>query len=411
MDELPVKTRTWTLSPATERRATAILRFLQHNSKELIIAFVLAVVAAVLIDVYREHSQEQILKSNRAAVAELFAYNAKGEPLGTGSGLFIHPDGTLITNFHVVEGASKIEAKLPSGAFYKMKSIRGSSKDRDIAILQFDAEVTPAVREFGDSDSIEVGQRVVTIGSPLGLNVTVSDGIISNPKLRMGRWDFIQFTAPISPGSSGGGLFDTSGRVIGLTSASLNIHEGEQEGSAQNLNVAIPVNVVKDALDGKDKTLSDESPYYYYILGNIAEDKRDFHGALENYQRAVMLAESSHNPFAGAYLGLGGAYYELGNYDLEVANYRKATECDPENSDGWYYLATAFEDTGQYDKAIDAYQKSLELDPDNKETLHDLGLLFLATGKKDKAATLASKLMALDPGLAKKLKLLLEGHR
>jgi tetratricopeptide (TPR) repeat protein len=95
----------------------------------------------------------------------------------------------------------------------------------------------------------------------------------------------------------------------------------------------------------------------------------------------------------------------------EVANYLKATEADPTNSDAWYYLAMAFEDTGDYKKSINAYQKALQLDAKKKDALHDLALLYLATGQKASASLLASKLMSLDPGLARKLKLLVERQR
>jgi Trypsin-like peptidase domain/TPR repeat len=389
------------------QRVQALFRFSRHYAKELVIAFVLAIVAALLIDAYRDRTTAEILKTNRTAVAVVSAYNEKGDLLGTGSGVFIHPDGTLITNYHVIEGATAIEARLPSGAFYKLKTILGARKDGDIAILKFDAEDTPAVRGLGDSDTIAAGQKVVAIGSPLGLAGTVSDGIVSNPRLTVGTLRFIQFTAPISPGSSGGGLFDTDGKVVGLTTSSANIPAGEQEGTAQNLNLAVPINLVKDALTGKDITFTEQSPQYYLYLGDQASDRQAWGEALENYRKAANLDDR----YAAAYEGLGGAYYELGKYDLEVENYLKATRADPSNPDYYYYLATAYEDTADYDDALAAYQKTLELKPDNKDALHDLGILYLALGEEAKASALVPHLMSPDQGLGKKLKLLVDRRR
>ncbi len=96
----------------------------------------------------------------------------------------------------------------------------------DIAVLQFDASDTPSVKGLGDSDALYVGEQVYEIGTPVGLAGTVSVGSISNPLQKLNGKHFIQFTAPISPGSSGGGLFDTGGEIIGITAAFQNIMSG-----------------------------------------------------------------------------------------------------------------------------------------------------------------------------------------
>jgi serine protease Do len=100
----------------------------------------------------------------------------------------------------------------------------------DIAILQFSASETPSVSDLGNSDDIRIGDKVFTIGTPTGQENTVSEGNISFTNRELNGRRFLQFTAPISPGSSGGGLFDEDGNIIGITTASLHSTSGPQAG-------------------------------------------------------------------------------------------------------------------------------------------------------------------------------------
>jgi S1-C subfamily serine protease len=107
--------------------------------------------------------------------------------LGQGSGVFINATGLLVTNSHVIEGIkgtdiSKTVAKLSTGAQYTLTDLRGLDKKLDIALLQFEGTETPHVKELGDSDRLLTGERVIAIGSPLGQENSVSDGVIANRK-------------------------------------------------------------------------------------------------------------------------------------------------------------------------------------------------------------------------------------
>ena len=374
---------------------------IQHYLKEILIALVLAVVAAIAIEVYNNQAHKNNIEVNRKATATIVAYDRDGKAVAQGSGIFINATGLLVTNYHVVQGSDigKTVAKLSTGAFYHLRGIGGLDKKADVALLQFDATETPHIKGMGDSDALLSGQKVIVIGSPLSLENSISEGIIANPARLLSGLKFIQFTAPISPGSSGGGLFDSHGKAIGITSASL---RGENN-TAQNLNLAIPINLVKEASTGSAKKLTEESPDYYYSLGQLAEMKDDWDKAIAYYQKALSLDDK----YADAYIGLGTAYYEKGGYDLEVSNYEKAVSIDPKNYYYFYVLGTAYEDIQEYIKAKKAYMIALSIKPDDKDTLHDFAILSIAIEDCEQANQLISKLEELDVGMARKLEVLM----
>ena len=379
----------------------ASIRVARHYTKEIAIALVLAVVAAIVIDRHHKWARTETMLNNRKAVATLTvtALDASGRTIiRQGTGFFITTNGVLITAYHVVKGPATISAHLPSGAYYVFKEFRRADEKDDIAVLQFDATDTPLVKALGDSDKLRVGDEVYAIGTPAGLEGTVSTGSISNPVQEIGGQSYIQFTAAISPGSSGGGLFDEDGTVIGITAALI------ASPNAENLNLAVPINTYRSVLTGAANELTRKSPELYYSLGNLADNEKDWNEAIQDYQKAIAI--DAH--YRDAYLGLGADYFEKHQFDLEVANYLKATELDPKNGDNFYWLGTAYEDTGNFDDAVAAYVTALKLEPDHIMALHDLAVLYLAEGKVDKAKELLPRISNLDPGWGSKLERLVE---
>lgn len=167
-----------------------------------------------------------------------------------GSGVIITSDGYIVTNAHVVAKATKgIKVVLDDGTPYAARIV-GSDKTADIAVIKIDAEgLTPA--EFGNSDDVEIGEEVVTIGSPAGYGNTVSDGVVSglNRVVELNINDqqiapkCIQVDAAINPGNSGGALFNMYGQVIGITASKLTTLDYERIG------FAIPTNTAKEIIE------------------------------------------------------------------------------------------------------------------------------------------------------------------
>jgi serine protease Do len=158
---------------------------------------------------------------------------------GLGSGFIVRSDGVIMTNAHVVDGASDVMVKLSDRREFKAKVI-GVDKQTDIAVLKIDAKNLPTVK-LGDSKAVRVGQWVLAIGSPYGFENTVTAGIVSatSRALPDGTYTpFIQTDAPINPGNSGGPLFNMSGQVIGINSQIYS-----QTGGYQGLSFAIPIDL------------------------------------------------------------------------------------------------------------------------------------------------------------------------
>jgi serine protease Do len=160
-----------------------------------------------------------------------------------GSGIIYSADGYIVTNEHVVDNADDIKVNLSDGRTFEAK-IKGVDKKSDLAVLKIDAKGLPAAR-LGDSDKLQVGEIVIAIGSPFGLNETVTTGIVSaKGRYGMGIEDyenFIQTDAAINPGNSGGPLLNLDGEVIGINTAIFS-----RSGAYQGVGFAIPVNMVKN---------------------------------------------------------------------------------------------------------------------------------------------------------------------
>jgi len=173
-----------------------------------------------------------IIKRIEPSTVIIFAYNDKGEPLKLGSGFFISQTGDVITNYHVIQGANSAEIKTSDGKTYPVTYILAKDERNDIICLSVDIP-SKHVYPLSLSKIIpEVGERIIVYGSPLGLENTVSDGIISAIRDIPDYGRIIQITAPISPGSSGSPVLNMNGEVIGI--ATFQMVEG------QNLNFAIP---------------------------------------------------------------------------------------------------------------------------------------------------------------------------
>jgi serine protease Do len=162
-----------------------------------------------------------------------------------GSGFIIDGDGSILTNNHVVENASKIVVKLSDDQEYEAKVI-GRDPKTDIAIIRINAKTNLPAASFGDSDKLEVGEWVMAIGNPFGLDSTVTSGIVSAKGRHIGQGpydNFIQTDASINPGNSGGPLINLRGEVIGINTAIFS-----RTGGNIGIGFAIPINLVKELL-------------------------------------------------------------------------------------------------------------------------------------------------------------------
>ena len=161
-----------------------------------------------------------------------------------GSGFIVSGDGYIVTNFHVVREAAEIVIRLADQSEYKARLV-GSDPKTDIALLKVEVRGLTML-PFGDSDRLQVGEPVMAIGNPFGLDQTVTTGIVSAKERFIGSGpydDFIQTDASVNPGNSGGPLVDTRGALVGINTAIFS-----QSGGSVGIGFAIPVNLAKDVL-------------------------------------------------------------------------------------------------------------------------------------------------------------------
>jgi serine protease Do len=182
-----------------------------------------------------------LVRAVRLGVVNISA-KQEGTAKGLGSGFVITSDGLVVTNNHVVDRAQTIVIRLADGRSLDAKIV-GRDPEVDLALLRLTGAVDLPVVTLGNSDELEVGDWVVAIGNPFGLDTSLTHGLISARERIIGVGpfdDFIQTNALINPGNSGGPLFDMKGHVVGVTTAIMN--------QGQGIGFAVPVNLVKDLL-------------------------------------------------------------------------------------------------------------------------------------------------------------------
>lgn len=169
----------------------------------------------------------------------------EGTQLGFGSGFVIDPKGVILTNHHVVEGADLVEITFMDGRKFTSRDIKSDQKT-DLAIIRIEAKAALPFLEMGDSDHMEIGDRVLAVGAPFGLTGSVTHGIISGKgrSLKVNMYeDFLQTDAAINPGNSGGPLVDLEGKVIGINSAIKS-----RSGGFQGVGLAIASNLARNVM-------------------------------------------------------------------------------------------------------------------------------------------------------------------
>lgn len=213
--------------------------------------FLFSLLASNGVQAASQLSLQQIFKDNAPAVVFIEVVDNAGNRRGNASGFVVSPSGVILTNHHVIEPEPGVRLiiRLANGDKYDDIWVIHDDEQRDFAVLAIKAASLPSVR-LGDSETVQVGEQVVTIGNPLGLEQTFTVGIVSSVRLDPDQgYRIIQHQTPTSPGSSGGPLLNMTGEVIGIHKGAFSL-EGAK---AENLNVAIPINYAKPYLQDPPK--------------------------------------------------------------------------------------------------------------------------------------------------------------
>lgn len=346
----------------------------------------------------QEDNAERIYEQLNDAVVRIFTYHDDGTMHGQGSGVIIKKNGWIVTNYHVLGDATSIFAE-HKGKFIKLDSVIVIDPNKDIMILQLakdidskDYKAIPDIK-LGDSDKLKVGQRVYAIGSPMGFENTITEGIISGLRTSFDSTrSFIQISAPISSGSSGGAILDAKGNLIGISTM---VISGE---TVQNLNFALLINDVISASKTHTKSTAkagEETVNYYYQKGYSEYISKHYLSAIMNYEKAIKLCgDTEESGLLYYYLGL--AYDKLGRYDDAIENYNKSLE-KSKIADTYVGLAYTYFEKKEYEKALRNYEHSIELVPGFAEGYIGLGTVYFQQKDYPKAISVLKKAVEINP--------------
>ncbi len=207
----------------------------------LVPAFVLLLALALVPAApARAMDAQKVFRDSENAVLVIYRVSVMGRVLSLGSGFVVGDGRQAVTNRHVVKESSTVTVKTADGHVYENVPVEGKSSEHDLAVLRLPYKMSNL--ELAE-DMPAVGQEIVAIGSPLGMERTLSTGVVSglDRQVRENK-GLIQITAPVSHGSSGGPVLDASGRVVGVATL------GSVKGDIQNMNFAVPAAVVRDFL-------------------------------------------------------------------------------------------------------------------------------------------------------------------
>jgi len=273
--------------------------------------------------VYAQPKLKDLIKEREKAVFKVLTYDRNNNPLATGSGFFIASNGTAISNVHVFKDAYSAKAKLTDGREFNIQYI--IDFDESFDLIKFKIESSNSTFPFLTpyNGRIEKGENIFTIGSPLGLESTVSTGIVSNVREFEGYGRVIQITAPISHGSSGGTVFNENGYLIGVTT--FGITEG------QNLNFAVDIKKLLQLKRTLNATVFQYATTFnsdlYMLKGLSAMANSEYQKAVEYFTKYIN--QKPKNDIG--YLRRGNAYKELKNAVNAMADYNKCIEINPQN--------------------------------------------------------------------------------
>lgn len=247
---------------------------MKHIKKPFFLIISILIISSFICAEQNILAVSQIVEKYGKAIVLIATVKGEEGTIGLGSGFIVNPSGVIITNYHVIKGAYPVVVKLVNGDIYDDISIINTDERRDIAIIKVKAWSLPIVN-LGNSDSVKVGEQVVVIGNPRGLENSVTDGLISAIRDSGQGYKMHQISAPISPGSSGSPVFTMRGEVVGIATSSL------VEG--QNLNFSLPINYARGLIDGEVKMSLEEffknsavkTPYPKKEINNIGLSEID----------------------------------------------------------------------------------------------------------------------------------------
>ncbi len=362
------------------------------------VATALFLIMGAALPVWADEDLPALIKRVEPSTVVIFALNPEEKKISQGTGFFVNSEGDVMTNYHVLSGASRAVVKVSSGGEYPVKKILAEDPDGDLVRVAVEIP-REEVRPLALSRSLpEVGEKIVIVGTPLGLDKTVSDGIVSAIRRVPEFGEVIQLTAPISSGSSGSPVFNMRGEVVGV--ATFYLLPG------QSLNFAIPATRIWKLTSAVEKTLPEWNEKHKKELREEAETAYQTglrYLWLENCERAAPYFEEAlqKNPeHGGAGFRAGYCLTQLKQYDRAISFYIRAIELDPADARIYNNLCMAYAMSGGIDLARQACQKAVELKPDLAESHNNLGWVYHRMERYSESIASCKEAIRINPEFA-----------
>ena len=340
-----------------------------------------------------------LVRRIRPAIVTVVVYDIDHQVANIGTGFFIDRSGHLITNHHVLVGKYGAEVRTFDGKTYPIKHVVAVNPAADLIKVSVDIPANEIWWITVDGKLPSIAEQIVVVGSPMGLEQTVSEGIVSSIRAIPSVGHFFQMSAPISKGSSGSPVVNMHGEVVGV--ATFQFLQG------QNLNFAISGQSIIELKTGSErltlsewtyKSAADKSQltaelcrkgYSFTING---EDQK----ALKFFQKAT--ETDPDDPLA--WNGLGYCHAGLNNHEAAIAAYQQAIKTNPSEETAYYNLGNYYIELGRFKEAVDAYKSVVRLQPEMASAYFKLGLTYARLGLFEKGMQAFNTVIELNPRAA-----------
>lgn len=318
----------------------------------------------LLFTLARIYSQEltasEIFDKVTGSVVVIKSFDSDNNIICQGSGVVID-DGLIVTDFRLHCGGGKI------GVFQNNKlidypNIEAADFDNGIMILKLNTQILKKI-ETGNSSNVITGEKIYTIGSPLGLENTITDGIISGIR-NIDNKSLVQITAPVSPGSSGGAVVNSNGELIAISRY--------QNNSGQNLNFSVPVNTALNFIKEYYLNPDDTEAKLMLLKGGFAFISDDYTGALTLYNEYIKRMPGS----AIGYISRGLLYGEMAEYKKALDDFDKAIELEPSNDKSYITRGILNSFLGSSYRALEDFDMAVKLNGSNSLGYKGRGLEY-----------------------------------
>ena len=349
-------------------------------------------------------SLPDLVRRVKSSVVSVLTYDAKGEPLISGTGFFIRA-GEVVTNMHVIKNAHRVEIHTleGKGRTYSVAGALAVDDEADLALLRVDLPADRSKPLNLTTSLPDEGEPIFLIGNPLRLEGSVSDGIVSAIREVPDLGRIIQITAPVSHGNSGSPLFNMRGQVIGIVTVKVT--------NGQNINLALGVSRIAALARGELMSFDQISARNKSTAQPELLAELWYRGGIDslwlgNYDSALNYFETAanRNPRRPeTWIQIGYCKVKQGRNEEAIRAYKRALQLRPTSAEAYNKLGDAYYFGGSFDDAIASYKQAARLQPNEPEAYYNLGLAYLEIGDRESALLQSRLLEPLDPDLNRKL--------